>query len=387
LREDFFIFNNILREIASEEFAFNSAVVFSPEPDDMRRIAQEECEYAMKTLERNSLVVKSLMREEASVRNLDNFGSHYPYDLLHICSHGGETNGKHVVEEFVDRKGMVHKVEYEEVIGWTPYDSEQAQVFRKLMFRRFDGFKWMSPELRQQRIPSYVFEDMRTTILSPGFIGRGHRAKLDRPVYGSCHIRCFESIHQGHFRVLGSQGFPIAFNNTCSSWWEIAITMIAAGCRGYVGTMWDVKNSTALDASKCFYNSIFDLNLIDSVFAMNKGVVDPKDKDIYLFWGLHFQSLNRKDTPSRQRILVQLLNSLRSWSNLLKSPLTPEVRRNSVDIARFVKAQIINEVAQEEMFRLSMEDVGRLEEIERIEPVTDDTSEDLSNRGVFDVPD
>ena len=59
-------------------------------------------------LDHNNFVVTALIGPGATNKNLTNFGSYLPYDLLHICSHGGETDGYFVKQFFKDRNGKDH---------------------------------------------------------------------------------------------------------------------------------------------------------------------------------------------------------------------------------------------------------------------------------------
>src|SRR5262249_17963743 len=136
-----------------------SALVFSP-----KEFTYEETEDVIAEFKAQNYIVKALLNQEATLKNLDDFGGHYPYDVLHVCSHGGETDGYYVIENFIDRKGAKHTLEYEEVVGFSPVDKDTVQVTSKCIFRRLDGLKWQSPDLRRKNLPSYVYEDMRKSV-------------------------------------------------------------------------------------------------------------------------------------------------------------------------------------------------------------------------------
>lgn len=155
------------------------------------------------------------------------------------------------------------------------------------------------------------------------------RVRVNCPIYSSCHVQCFDSIHQGTFRVLASHSFPIIFNNTCVSWKEIATQMIAAGCRGYIGTLWGIKNKTALESARIFYKTFFDQNLIDVLFNMNESISEPADKNIYVFWGLHFESLAEPSYLTKQKVLKELVRSFFAWLEHIRNTSISEVRKNA----------------------------------------------------------
>ena len=89
-----FITNALIEEHVPIGLA--SAIVFSPE-----LFASEETEDIDKLLEANNYTVTRLLGKKATVKQLTNYGSHFPYDVMHICAHGGEIDGYFVVQEFI----------------------------------------------------------------------------------------------------------------------------------------------------------------------------------------------------------------------------------------------------------------------------------------------
>ena len=123
-----FITNALIEEHAPTSLA--SAIVFSPE-----LFASEETEDISKLLDANNYAVTSLVGKKATVKQLTNYGSHFPYDLMHICAHGGETDGYFTVQEFTDRNGESHKLEFYEIVGFSPTEGDMVRVHRKLISR------------------------------------------------------------------------------------------------------------------------------------------------------------------------------------------------------------------------------------------------------------
>ena len=271
-----FITNALIEEHAP--IGLSSAIVFSP-----GLFASEETEDISKLLDANNYTVTSLVGKKATVKQLTNYGSHLPYDLMHICTHGGETDGYFVVQEFIDRNGKSHKLEFYEVMGFSPTEGDMVRVQRRLIFKSFDGFPWMSPPLKSY--PRYVFEDMMVAMrLDPD--NKVLRVPFKSKIALSCHIQCADSIHQGEFHGLAGFGHPFVFNNTCSSSHEIAAMIIRAGARSYIGTLWSIGNETAKRAAKAFYESLVQQgNLLSAFFAMNKTIINEQYENVYIFWG------------------------------------------------------------------------------------------------------
>lgn len=145
---------------------------------------------------------------------------------MHICAHGGEIDGYFVVQDFTDRTGTSHKLEFYEVVGFSPDEGNMVEVRRKIVFKSLDGFPWRSAPL--QSYPRYVFDDLLVATRQDAS-SKLLRVPFKSKIALSCHIQCADSIHQGDFHCLAGYGHPFVFNNTCSSSHEIAMSIMHAG--------------------------------------------------------------------------------------------------------------------------------------------------------------
>jgi len=342
---DRFIFNNIACERMPSNFG--SAVVFSP-----GAMNDEETDDVIQLLDQNKYLVTPLLDEKATVRALREYGEYFPYDVLHVCSHGGETEGYHVVQDFMDRDGRIHRVEYDEVVGFSPARPGRVLLSRKALFRKFDGFAWMSPELKQQDLPLYVFDDMKNALDIDNEAGRT-RVPVRGPISGSCHILCHDSIHQGDFVSLSGSGSPFIFNNTCSSWYEIATSFVAAGARGYIGTMWEIENTAAIAAAKAFYREVLSRErLLDGFSEMRASLEQTEDRDIYIFWGLHFSTLRNPTQKSSRKVLDRLSISFRSMLHAFNVTKDMEVKQRYAPILEFIYTELLRGAKGQQLMRL-----------------------------------
>lgn len=349
LRPDFFVLNNILYEYIDP---FGSAVVFSPSFFE----GEEETGWLLEFLAEQSYYLRDLIAGSANVRSLGYHAEFFPYDLLHICSHGGEVEGYAVEERFVDRDGIEHLVEYDEVVGFSPLpQAELVEVHRKTIFHKFDGFQWKSDELRKQRIPSYVFEDMRKALYHQEGPNETAKRKRKGRIPTSCAIACSDSIHQGMFRTLAAHSSPLVFNNTCWSWYEVAHFFIAGGARGYIGTLWDIKNEVAVQGSKTFYENLSGSTILNAIHSANLATKGTSSEDIYVYWGLHFSTLPAPTDPRTGRVNVarELVESFGRYRNSLAKTTSVDLRQNIVN----VMAALLDDLE-----RNFIEDVRRLRE-------------------------
>ncbi|MEH7125598.1 hypothetical protein V7127_20520 [Bacillus sp. JJ1773] len=338
INEDLFIFNNIYYEFSKR--MFDSALLFSPEPNDLGASVVEETNIIDSILKENNFNVKSIRNYQATVKAFDQNVSYYPYDLLHVVSHGGETNGYYVEQEFIDRNGKKHIVEYEEVAGFAKEDTEFFKVVSKKIFKFLDGAKWKSKELDDKRYPQYVYDDMLKSITADEDKINITRTKVDYLVEKSCHIQCFDSIHQGQFHTVASNTTPIIFNNTCTSWKEFSTQIIAAGCRGYIGTLWNIGNDEAFKAAKFFYTNVFNKTIASNVNNMLRIIENENYKDIYIFCGLHFSTISRPKVKSKDKVIDELIESLKRWNLYISKPKEKTLLINAVGNIKFICSQL-----------------------------------------------
>ncbi|NRF95591.1 hypothetical protein HQN89_32660 [Paenibacillus frigoriresistens] len=196
---------------------------------------------------------------------------------------------------------------------------------RKIMFRFFDELAWKSEELEKKNFPQYVFEDMRKALQQHESQTEVSRTKINYLIDDSCHIQCSDDIHQGQFHSLASHTYPIVFNNTCTSWKEFALHMIAGGCRAYIGTLWKVGNQIAVNSASQFYKSVFDTTIINSVNVMLNAIEEEQYQDIYIFCGLHFSTVKRHNIISNEKVVEELINSLKGWINYVNDVKSTEL--------------------------------------------------------------
>ena len=331
------ILNAISQEHAPDQFG--SALLFSPQV-----FQSEETSEIQKLLLGDGFRSKLLLGREATVKNIDNFGAYYPYDVFHICSHGGETEGYLTSQSFRDRNGDGHSAEYYEVVGFGPIEDGQVVVRSKLIYHKLDGHLWNSSALKS--FPSYVFEDLMKAIKSDETDGVV-RVPTRAPIAFSCHIQCHSSIHQGEFQQLSGFGNPVVFNNSCSSSRELAVSFISAGARCYIGTLWKIGNETASEAAVRFYKAVLaQRNLLEGFHKMVMAINDPKYRDVYLFWGFHFSELKRPADAEGLALFAALMFTWRLYFKKITTTQDAEVKRNLLPVLRFLRDQILFDLQQ-----------------------------------------
>jgi len=333
-RADLFIFNNLFYETTN---GINSAVVFSPQ-----FFKDEEISFIITTLQSKKNYVRELVGNDASVYNIDMHVKEFPFDLMHICSHGGEVNGYSLIQKFEDRDGQMHTVEYDEVVGFAPAEGiELISVHRKTIWRKFDGLVWRSPELKAKPYPHYVFTDMLKAI-SKSFKENTEIRKHKNNISGSCSIKCSDSIYQAMFQTLSPLSSPIIFNNSCWSWSGVAEVFLVGGARGYIGTLWKVDNKIASEAARIFYSLAFDKTVINSLHDAMRITKGTTNENIYIYWGLHFTILKNGSSTeqSKQNVFHSLLHSLSIWNEKAKEVTENSIQENIKKIIKWHSDQL-----------------------------------------------
>lgn len=310
LNPDFLIFNSFYFE--SHERT-NAAVVFSP-----KEFKDEEIDHVIEIMQKNNYFVKELLSKEATVYQIDNHVKEFPFDLLHVCSHGGEAWGYSVKKEFTDRKGDVHVIEYDEVVSFAPSAIELLiPVTIKMLPRLFNGIVWGSTEFVSKKFPHYIFTDMHKELKS---VEAKDRKRKEIIPYSST-IKCSDFHYQGMFNILAAFHSPIIFNNTCWSWSDIANSFLEVGARFYIGTLWEVDNMIAKSTAELFYNKISDETIVNSLYNSLAYTKGNKNENIYIMWGLPFTTL-RADMSiksSKKHVAELMLNSLSIWRSKIEN--------------------------------------------------------------------
>ncbi|WP_372947816.1 hypothetical protein [Mariniphaga sp.] len=346
LHVDLFIFNNIYKE---HQDSTGSSVIFSP----LEFGYNEETSFVVEQFDKANFHVTSLIGKNASAYNLHKFIQDYPFDLLHICSHGGEVPGYIVTRKFNDRDGIQHTIEFDEVISLSPSDrfndenERLIEVTSKQIWKKFDNMVWKSKELKDKNYPDYVFADMLNEVHKQGHSGKKYNEIPKGNIPYSCSIKCygdgkFISTYQAMFnRIASSYVTPIIFNNTCFSWAEISRSFIESGAGTIIGTLWSINNETAKDSAIEFYKNIFNSTILNSLsksFEVSKGT---KDENIYIMWGLHFTTLRTAKNihVSRGNILRILQNSIGGWKQKLLTTTNSRIKTDAEGIIKWLMKQ------------------------------------------------
>jgi hypothetical protein len=334
---------------------FGSAVVFSPDvfalkevdgtidEDSPLPLENTETLDVAHNLKTHKFIVKVLRNKKASFKNFDLYASVYPYDIFHICSHGGEIDGWEVRETFKDKHGKLHLLQSEEAVGYDLPDKfapdTKIETFVFQSFKKLDGVDW-NDKNGLKRIPGYVMTDYIANRHNDSYIIS--RQKRSVPIVDTSNaIICNDSPHFGMFSFLAAQSNPVIFNNSCGSWNRLGLHFIHAGARVYISTLWSVPNVGATEVAKRFYDQVFDKPLLFNLHKA-RAALDGHEKNIYIFFGCHFSTLRSPQKKQWIRLRRLILKWALTW--LIKAPEYKEegLRDKTRDMAKFLFRRVIS---------------------------------------------
>jgi hypothetical protein len=198
------------------------------------------------------------------------------------------------------------------------------------------------------------------------------RTPVSVPIALSCHIKCYQSFHQGAFDILAAFAHPLIFNNSCSSSHELAAGFLAGGARCYIATLWNIGwnigDSTAMKAALAFYDSVLAQgNVLAAFSTMLRSIRNDRYRNIYVLWGLHFSSVTRPATKSDVNIVAGLLAGYSLWMKKLAKTTDEELKRNTLPAVRFLRSEIRRRITPERLIEILGQRPEGEEEPERFE--------------------
>lgn len=305
LRLGFYVLNTIFAETRVQTFG---SVVFSTQ-----KFKDEETQDLIDTLNANSFHVKEILGREASCANLDYHVKEFPFDLFHICAHGGEVKGTQMSAEIIDENGKSHTYEYDNVLSFAPYPGMDKIGVTSLYFpRKLDGLTWKSKELNDKKFTAEFYESISKQLSND----KGKKVGDQITVHNSFGINCHDFVYTGQFNTIaGFNSYPVIYNNSCWSWGEISKSFLNSGARMYIGNLWKINNDTAIEIAEKFYELIFDHTILEAFYGAIQKFKGTSDYFISMMWGLHFSTLKKGSTieASKNNVVVNLCKSYSRW--------------------------------------------------------------------------
>lgn len=286
-----------------------------PETTEAREIAAAE-----KLMPPRGAFVRTYYGTGANVRHVTEMMELFPYDLLIIATHCGDTNGFRWTYEFKDSEGIDRTLVVDIAIGVARTDdANMLSVTQFMNFVSLDGVDWHDPEKEQKlHVGKAILDFMeRTKSVSNGL----------QPVTKDTVPRVLRSaalaMHDHNLIVLpkplADEGTPIIINNACASWHRLAKDFTFCNARAYVGTLFPVTPSEAQEIVVKLLDKHFGKPLAGALWSAQREVYGRGVRRPYVVTGVYPQRLRVRRHDVIDRIGSRLARTLMAWkSNLAR---------------------------------------------------------------------
>ncbi|NLR69229.1 CHAT domain-containing protein [Chitinophaga varians] len=297
---DHFTFTNIFY---AEVPGTGAAVLFSPLELNAPQLpaAQREIDSVSKELTGYGYHLVPLLSKQATLYNFSRYLQYYPYDLLHICTHGGEIAGKLIESEFIDSQGGYHIYTYDRVLSFaiTPFrrNGEHLLEVHHMVFpRSYNGVAVGSAELEARQYSADFFIESQNAVIN-GTTLKDTFIRDVEEVTDSRSIMCNDYPFHAMIKRLAGSMKPVIFNNTCWSWGPVSHSFLEMGARGYIGTLWRIKDSPAAATAGAFYQHVKTMSVAKAIQKAASQHQPDDDLKIYVFYGFPFTRLHPGQSP------------------------------------------------------------------------------------------
>jgi len=299
------------------------------------------------SLRKSGAFVKTVSGSEAKVYSVRNYIQFFPYDFLHICSHGSEMKGRRLTIRFLDRRNAPHEIVLDEAVslgatGKGKGEKELFQVDQIHSYVAIDGVDWMD-EKKKEIIKDGAFQDFlkipreRLEIVSVSDVDYVKHCNAIKLSDDWCPLG---------FHSIASGNSPIIFNNACVSFFDCCTSMIYGGARSYIGTLAPVDTDIAKTiAEKLIVTRVEPLT--KTLWEIQRELYPQSQDRIYIHVGCHFNALIESAGDSKSETQNEIKIHIYRLIEKINEPDCPEdVRRNSIAAVEFLGNVLRTEFAE-----------------------------------------
>jgi hypothetical protein len=278
----------------------------------------QEIAVAEKLMPPRGAFVRTYYGAGANVRHVTEMMELFPYDLLIIATHCGDSEGYRWTYEYKDSEGIDRVLVVDIAIGVARTDDDNMlKVTQFMRFVSLDGVDWNDPQKAKKL-------NVGTAILD--FMDRTRDVKNElKPVKKDTVPRVLRSaalkMHDQNLivlpRPLAGEGTPIIINNACASWHRLAKDFTFCNARAYVGTLFPVTPSEAQEMVVKLLDKHFGKPLAAALWSAHREVYGSGVRRPYIVTGVYPQRLRVKRHDLIERISSRLARTLVAWKNNL----------------------------------------------------------------------
>jgi hypothetical protein len=322
------------------------AVVVSPDATPA-----PEIDAAERLLPERGAYLRAYRGPAANVRAVTEMVELFPYDLLVIATHCGDTSGFHWTYEFTDSEGIKRTLVADVAVGFAPSrETDMVGVTQFMRFVSLDGVDWHDPKKGEKLYVGQAILDFmaRTQSDARDQLKPVKKEHVSR-VFGSAALKMHDHNFISLPRPIADQGTPIIINNACCSWHRLAGNYTFGGARAYIGTLFPVLTSEAHDVAVKLFSSHFGKLLPDALWLTQREVYGESLRRPYIVAGVYPQRLRVPPQDVPAYIERRLANSLSQWRAGLReeqpnSQLAKKARENIAfyehELAQFLKRRL-----------------------------------------------
>jgi hypothetical protein len=302
-----------------------------------------EIQSAIELLEPRGAFVRVYQDRAANVRHVSEMLEHFPYDLLIIATHCGDSSGYRWTHQFKDSEGLDRTVVADVAVGFARTDNpEILKVGHFFRFVSVDGVDWTDREAKSRMYVGNVMHDFNRLLDDgPSKFKPVKREDVGRVVGSSALMMADSNLIFAHHSIA-NMGTPIIINNACLSWHRLAHDMMFAGARGYIGTLFPVLSSEAAEVATKLLDEHWGKPLAIALWSAQRDVYGSKLRRPYIVVGVFPQKLRIDPADHPARIKRQLSGSLQGYRALLaRAEAAGNVKRTALlkDIVKIFEGE------------------------------------------------
>jgi len=307
---------------------------------DPGHFEKSETDFMFQELTDGGVYTILLSGREAKSNLVRNFIEHFPYDLLFICSHGGEIPGKRLTIEFDDSKGESHTIVIDHATGFSltgrgEGEKAEVEVVTFIGFVELDGIDCRTKRSNEKNTGNIISDFTKIKSKDWCII-----ESLDIPYVKNCNaIKLSDGVCLMGFHSIGGYESPIVFNNCCFSFYGWGLACLFGGARSYIGTLTPVANETAKNlAEKLFSKLSNGKPLAMLLWEIQKEIIPNFNERVYIHLGCHFNNIDiaNKNMIEDIRHLLDIYKE--RWTTKTAATDDVELKMNSSRVLEFLSS-------------------------------------------------
>ena len=274
----------------------------------------------------------------ANVRHVSEMLEHFPYDVLIIATHCGDSSGNRWTHEFTDSEGFHRTVVTDVAVGFAHTDN--PQILRVGHFFRFisvDGVDWTDRAAKSKLYVGNVIHDFLNRLDQSYNDFEPVKKETVSRVAGSSAMMMSDSNLLFAQHTMADTGTPIIINNACLSWHRLAGNMMFAGARGYVGTLFPILSSEAAEVVTKVLDEYWGRPLAIALWYAQRDVYGSQLKRPFVVAGVFPQCLRVDPFDYPEKIKRRLSETLAGYQSMLANAKRSGDRKRLAAIEEIIK--------------------------------------------------